>query len=856
MSRLLKKQHELEEQKNDEKSKKAETEQDEELNSEYYAIGKEEVVDQGPSESEVASWVNDMNENAEPVFETNESSKTNEDVFNDILNEVIASSECESDEEIAMKVQSLYEEYVNGPQINTVAEEKEDENPISEIQYQTLDLNEPETVSETEPNIVSEAAAKAESETVEAEIKTDAEPELIETEAEEDTYAETEQTVQQESDTQNVSVIEESSAEEIQTNQQTYDTIENAEGAQNEQKSEITISEPVPDDRKSEESEDDILLAALGYTTGNRKPEQTKSTQKKPFAGKLGADLDNALAYVGKEYKSHKQDEEIRKNYESEKKILEVRAFGTVLFALLAIVLDLFGKKFTGAFSAANFPIANIMFAFQMLVLCAAFSYKQLWNGIVALINAHPIPSSITACVVVATSLYNVILAAALRISGANEFMLYNSGAVACLCIQVLADWLRLKFEMKNFKKLSSFDSVCTLQKGEEGAYVLHKGSFSEGYFRRTNRYNHTFVLANYAIAPVVAVSLIAFIIAIASSRGFVGALGTFVVCVQVSLPVFAVFALDIPFYIMNFTRPEVPSVILNIMDTEDFGKIDKIVLHETDMFKDDCLEIRSFRNCVSDGDFYSDLSAVSAICDKVGGTISRAFRNVSVDAGNSSDVDSENIVINLVKEGGIDAEYNGKRYILGSADFLMENGIPCHNCNDEEWQNKENGGVVFHIAVDKREILRFFMVYKADKEFCDTLLGLSEADIATELCCLDPNLNPGFIEKLVGNDRLNLTVVRIENSEKKDNDDKKIDAGLISDGKDWMAAVALADMCKNYNPIAALNRKILVGIEAVVCLLAFILSVLGVTVGMSPAIVLLVYVLTLIPSFILSRFI
>lgn len=723
-----------------------------------------EAEETGSSEEIVAEVDSDEPEYAVRSEEENPA-EMNDNLYNDILDDVLASDLAnEDDETIARRVQELYSEYVNSPK--DIPEEEE---------------NADKDISDTDSLISDYFSPSAEEEETSAVPETDEE-------------------------------------------------------------------KPVKD------GDDDLLLAALGYTDGGNVAPAAPKKEIQPKKAKVESDLNSAFAYNGKEFKARSQRGEILGAFDRENRFMLLRIVGTAFFFVLLMIFDVFGNKFGGALNAANYPVVNIMISLQLLILCAAFSHLKLYDGLMGLVKARPVPASVTLITLIVTVLYDVIIAIATDGSG---FTLYNAPAAFCLCIQVAADALKLNAEKRNFEKLSSFDSVCALEETEEeGVYKLNRASFASSFFSRTNRYNGVYGAANYVIVPVLAVGIVLMLVSLVAGKGVVSSMNVLVAFVQFAMPVFAIAALEMPFRLKTLARAKEPSVVFNENDVAENGKIKKIILDETDMFGKNSLGILGFKN-MPGFELFDDVAAASAICDKVGGTISRAFSRVCSEAADMLPVSADSVKINKVTDGGIDAEYNGHRYMLGSVRFLAENGIACPGSNDKAYMSQRPGTVVFHISTDGVETSRFTIVYQADPEFLDFADELSRRGIQVELRCLDPNLSHEFVTSLLGKGGPEISVVREEKSEfDTEEENYSLESGIVAEGDETLGLIDTVEYCGRFAKISSFNRKLSAGLAVTLALIGILLGAIGTFIGMSSLVTILIYIICVIPSMVLTKLI
>ena len=322
------------------------------------------------------------------------------------------------------------------------------------------------------------------------------------------------------------------------------------------------------DASEASDEDDSDLMVALGYSEGSEAAERASRRNKdelKRRIGDTGSDYVGAFGYRGEEYRSNEQTDAVKKAYRSDSLSMILRAAGTAIFALVIVIYELFGKKFGGAISAADYPAVHILVSLQLLLLAAAFSWRQLVRGLVGIFRFELTPHSAAAAAVVSVLVYD----AALAVAAPDSFTLYNIPAAFCLVMSVVYDILDLERQVRAFNALSGFETCCTLERadqvelaaalggsssaGKEDARIttamrLRRGNFAENYFKRTNKKNPALRALNYVIAPVMALSLVVFLISLAAGRGFVPSANTFTVMVLIAMPVFTMAGLIYPF--------------------------------------------------------------------------------------------------------------------------------------------------------------------------------------------------------------------------------------------------------------------------------------------------------------------
>lgn len=612
------------------------------------------------------------------------------------------------------------------------------------------------------------------------------------------------------------------------------------------------------------------LLTALGYSESDRaqigKPQHHKHTPAKKTT-----DLSLAYGYEGKEFMSPAQIKEIKAEYSRDRFKMLVRLGGTVLFAILLFVYDMFGKKFGGALDVNIYPVVNILMSLQLLLITAAFSAKQLFRGINATFKADPIVHSVSAATVILTVLYDIILAVATP----ETFTLYNFPAAICLLLGVVHDYFTLERELYVFDRLSSWQSVATLEYVDSAelaaelgenrvgeaeqkigrAFRMRKANFAENYFRHINRRNPMSKILNFIIAPVIALSLVIFIISLASDKTAIDALNSFLVVNLFSMPSFLLVSMSYPFFTLVSKNLDAESVIFSESDVSEYKKVDTVVFDESDLFDDTSLTINRISVCDKNRmqDVFDIMCGVSALYDRVGGRIAGAFRASTAEGDIPEDVS-----VIRVDDGGFEGYADGRHYCVGSDAYLTARGIQVMRYYDDKYIASNPGGVVLHIAVDGAEVFKLYLTYRISDSILSVINELSLANTRIVMRTVDPNINLDLISRILTSTfDGKLTLVRkpySENSAPLAEDCGTVDGGVLVNGDNPESILDIVSACKRYGIFSKMNANINITLFVVGVLLSLFLGIIGALTGISSIYIVLFQLFTILPGIILAN--
>jgi len=615
------------------------------------------------------------------------------------------------------------------------------------------------------------------------------------------------------------------------------------------------------------------LLTALGYS--DAQPAQTHQQHARPEKKeRKTVDLSLAYGYEGKEYMSHGQTAAIKNTYARNRFSMLIRLGGTLLFAILLFVYDAFGKSFGGALDATVYPVVNIMISLQLLLIAAAFSFKQIIAGINGIFKAEPIVHSISATALALTVIYDIGIA----IFAPETFTLYNFPAAICLLLSVLHDYLVLERETYVFDRLSSWQSVATLERvdaadlaaelgeGRVGdaenrigqAFRLRRGEFAENYFRHINRRHPLTKILNFIIAPVIALSLVIFIISLASEKTALEAFNIMLTVNLFALPSFMLISMSYPFYILVSKNLNADSVIFSESDVSEYKKVDTVVFEEADLFDDSSLTINRISVCDKNRmqDVFDIMCGVSALYDRIGGRIASAFRDSTAEGDIPTDIS-----VVSVDDGGFEGYAGGRYYTVGSDAYLTSKGISVMRYYDDKYIASNPGGVVLHIAVDGIEVFKLYLTYRISDNMLSVINELAEAKTRIIMRTVDPNINLDLILRMLTSTfDGKLTLVRKpydENAEAASlRDESTIEGGVLVNGEVPESILDVVKACKLYGAYSKLNFHTSIILFGAGALLSVFLGIIGALAGISSLYIVLFQIISVIPSIILSNLI
>lgn len=642
------------------------------------------------------------------------------------------------------------------------------------------------------------------------------------------------------------------------------------EDAQIEEENVEQAEEIVQDEEETAETAVDedtaTLLAALGYSDASAASAK-KITRTKNTARNRPSDLSLAYGYDGKEYTSRSQTASVKSEYARDKFRMIIRLGATALFAILLCVYDIFGKSFGGVLDPTVYPVVNVMISLQLLLVAAAFSVKRLFAGVNAIFKGDLNVHSISALAVTVAVIYDVILAIAVP----KTFTLYNFPASICLFLGAIHDYFVLEREICTFDRLSSWNSILTLERidsaelaselgeggvGEEGdtvgqAFRLRKGEFVENYFRHVNRHHPISKMLAFFVTPAVALAFVLFFVSLASDKSFAEAANAFVSVALFSLPAFMLVSMSFPFYTLVTKNMSSDSVILSEADVNEHRRLDTVVFEEADLFDETSLTINRISVCDKNQmqDVFDIMCGVSAMYNKIGGRIAGAFRASTSDGDTPAEV-----TVLRVEDGGFEGMAEGRHYCVGSDAYLTSKGVSVMRYYDDKYIASNPGGVVLHIAVDGTAVFKLYLTYSISPSNLSLINELSATKTRIIMRTIDPNVNLDLISRILSSSfDGNLTLIRkpYDGNSAEDNHkaDGLVDGGVIVNGDSTEAILDTVRACRLFSAFSKLNFTAGIVVFAIGALFALFLGIIGAIVNLPSVYIFIFQIISVLPS-------
>lgn len=622
---------------------------------------------------------------------------------------------------------------------------------------------------------------------------------------------------------------------------------------------EAVNGEPGTDGETATLDETDInLMIALGYENELEQTvgiDRVREVEKQNGEEEDGENTQESAAFRGFEYTEKSQAKEIIENYKNEYSGIMLRLFGSlVLLAALFLYenISLFGVALPGALNMLQFPAVHALISLQLLVLIAALSWRQLFEGLRGVLTFRPTPQSLTAVAVLVCVVYDLIMAALAPKTG---LMLYNFPAALSLVLLVLYDLMNLKREFCSFTVLAdrrekyavrALTAYHAEDETEDLTLDIRRVSFVDRYFARTNRKSSGSRRLNLVLLPVLALSAALSIIKFSMADSGLEALNIFVLTVLFCLPVSMLIVSSYPLFRAAQLAKEQDSAIIGEASVEEYSGADVVSFADRDIFPAYSVKLRSIKLY---GNSRPDhvLFAATSVFSKVGGPLADVLELATKEFDQANEVE-----LRQITETGIEASVDGMEVLVGREEFLSAYDIyPLHDAEDDA--NLAGGARILYIALDGTLCAKLYIQYEMDFDFEFSLRELARENVAVRIRTYDPNIDDDLLALKLRGKRYDIHVEKQLEIPTQPDPMDVMDSGLVALGS-AKALVHSAIMCSRLTHVGH-TGGIITAISFVVSLIIMLfLTIFGTTGAISSLYVALYQVFWMIPALIITR--
>ncbi len=547
------------------------------------------------------------------------------------------------------------------------------------------------------------------------------------------------------------------------------------------------------------------------YQAKNREALNNKASES-------SSDIDTSKENIysdSYEYVNRKQRKNVIGMYKFAKKNIRTKMIIVSLLTAILFFIENIGLfKIPQSSFLANSYVLSISNT-VMLLICAIFSYEQLYHGLKSISAKDYIPESVAVVAVICSLIHSIL--SILFISLGNEPKLYNFPVAIILLVTLIYSYVNVVREKYGFSVVSSRDDKYYLEKSTqndddsetetfsssydeyEGEIArVKKASFISKYFANTNTppmlrsYLRTFIAFSIFIPVILAV------IALFKGYDFFQAINICYVGILFMLPVGILYSYSVPFLKGNKYLYDDETTIIGENAISDFASIDIVSVNDTTPFPPYNVKLTSFQvfnSFKTEKILYYAASGFTI----VGGPLADVFGNATKDAYKNS----------------AEAQFScaGKDYFCVTIDddtvvFADRTGMASRGIDVGPISENEGSSSVLYMACNSLLCAKIFLDYQIDKEFIDIVSDLNKNNVSVGIRTFDPNINQALINDLTNGYDLDLKIIRLVYEESIPFVSAKSDGRIVSRGRSKHLLKAIP-VCKKISNIRKATRVI-----------------------------------------------
>lgn len=494
------------------------------------------------------------------------------------------------------------------------------------------------------------------------------------------------------------------------------------------------------------------LLVALGF--GDTLKEKYGDDRVRGLENELKKSWDkdapggSAYGYRGREYSPDSDIKAIKSAYSDDLRMIIVRLVATSVLSLMLLVFEnasIFGITLPGMLNGRDFPTSYTLISLQLLVLCAAVSYRRIIDGFLCMAGRQAKGDRVLCITFAVAVVCNIVTAI---IAPTDGVILYNFPVSLGFLFGVTSELLDCRREYYTFLFLSKeskdrlYGIVSVAAGSGKEMLVAGRIGFADGFFDSnmiSRAYDSALIFTLIPLAALGAVlSITAAIFGQSGARAFSAFFAAFAFAAPLSWTVTGA----LQCMCLSDLLGKKKAAVIGSQLPDETVKNDTVVFGDDDVFdpsKTKILGIKIFDN----SRIYATLYEINALFSAVGGPMKEIMRFTAANLG-----DPVSAELTAASERYAEALIDGKTVICaGSAEALAEHGI---NIPDNV-RPADSEAVTMYAARDGIACACINVRYAVADGFEDTVAVLRENGMSVKIRTVDPNVDRLIISDLLG---------------------------------------------------------------------------------------------------------
>ncbi len=463
----------------------------------------------------------------------------------------------------------------------------------------------------------------------------------------------------------------------------------------------------------------------------------------------------NTEGYKNREIQHCNEREEKRSAQMLERlRVSGKRLMFSSLILLAIVIIENIGIFFADNPDALLMKVGPTLFGIieaLLLTVGAIMIFDALRDGIKRMISGEFILESLTACVVIPSIIYHIVISFA--VNSSVYTMLFGTAAAASIVLTALYRYNTVKRDYATFTVASSYGDYLTdvemadFRNTAEGKafgeyvdenaslYKMNRTSRIDGCYSDTVVRDDCFGLLRRLVLLTVFASVIAGVVFGFLRNDVIYGVISAISLVSFASPVSAFLAVSLPRLRASVVSAEQGGAIIKYDDGEDEAEDNVFMIEDGELFPANLLSSSNL-------EIYSDrveahLARTLALVKKIGGPIAAVFNNVEGTVDNF-----ESIRITEISEHGIQAKIDGRPICAGNESFMQRLGIRISRYDKLLPKN----GRVMYIADDGVFFARLILIFKPDAVLVQRIAELRNTNTVFSLKTCNPCIDKELV--------------------------------------------------------------------------------------------------------------
>lgn len=551
---------------------------------------------------------------------------------------------------------------------------------------------------------------------------------------------------------------------------------------------------------------------------------------------------------------------------------LKVRLLGSC-FALIMVFILMLSSFYTEVAPSLGLPhfkvfepgktgIIFLLFDLQLLFAAVIIKLNSVCKGAAGLFSGIPTAESVGFVSVIAATIHTVSLA----VADPSGNRMVPVCSVACFSILILAlkDFFHARIEYMSFRIVSSDsekyafkDLSAAAEKTPdeiskfvpEGSTVLdiRKIKFYDRFFER----NANPAPADHNTSAIIFVALGVALIAsaiycIVNKEPVYTAFCSFSTIVLASVQACMLICTSLPEFAFADRASKRKCALVGHDICEEFSNVSVVSFKDTEVFSPKEIKVTNIRT-YGDTRIDSVIVTMARIFGKIGGPLSSVFTN-SI-SGISFENDGMKIVD--VAPDGLWLKIDGDNIYVGTASYMAENNFDILPDAADDSFRQTNGGILY-LASSERVLAKFYIKYTLNPGFESVLRTLYTQGICARIKTLDPCINNDFIRASLRRPECLFSVVKTAEAGEMEKEEESLSSGIVSiSGESSLIHSFL--LVKKMRGVIRINNCIKI-FAFIISLALSVFALLGGSLILPAAVILLIQIFWLIPVFITTK--